>query len=161
MKINVFRIDDRLIHGQIVTSWLNYADANQIVVCDDKAAKDSFQQSLLRMATPKGIGLKIISLEKIKNEINDLGEKNTLFLVRGPQEAVKVVNVIPDIKTINVGNLNMSKGKEKVLDNLWVYPEDIKAFEELDSKNIEVEYRTLPNDNKKNVIELLKHKKMI
>lgn len=45
MNITVFRIDERLIHGQIVTAWLQYADAKQIVVVDDNAAKNSLRQN--------------------------------------------------------------------------------------------------------------------
>ena len=41
MKINVCRIDDRLIHGQIVTKWIKEADAKLIIVSDDKAANDT------------------------------------------------------------------------------------------------------------------------
>lgn len=67
MNITVFRIDDRLIHGQIVTAWLHYADAKQIVVADDKAANDTFSQSLLKMATPKGVNLKIVDLSEGKS----------------------------------------------------------------------------------------------
>lgn len=66
MNITVFRIDDRLIHGQIITAWLAYADAKQIVVADDKAAKDSFQQTLLKMATPDNVQLKIMTLSEAK-----------------------------------------------------------------------------------------------
>lgn len=60
MEVSVFRIDDRLIHGQVITAWIAYADAKSIVVADDKAAKDEFTQSLLKMATPDSIQLKIL-----------------------------------------------------------------------------------------------------
>ena len=40
MNINVLRIDDRLIHGQIVTKWIKDANADMITVVDDKAAKN-------------------------------------------------------------------------------------------------------------------------
>ena len=63
MEVSVFRIDDRLIHGQVITAWIAYADAKSIVVADDKAAKDEFTQSLLKMATPDSIQLKILSVE--------------------------------------------------------------------------------------------------
>ena len=59
MNITVFRIDERLIHGQIVTAWLQYADAKQIVVVDDNAAKNTKKKKLLRMATPKDIKLQV------------------------------------------------------------------------------------------------------
>ena len=83
MNITVFRIDDRLIHGQIITAWLAYADAKQIVVADDKAAKDSFQQTLLKMATPDNVQLKIMTLSEAREAIeNDSDNTKTLFLAR-------------------------------------------------------------------------------
>ena len=156
MNVTVFRIDDRLIHGQIVTAWLHYADAKQIVVADDKAANDTFSQSLLKMATPKGIKLKIVNLSEGKKLIyeSDSNDK-TLFLVRGPVEANLVLENNEVVKTINVGNLNMRKGKEKILDNLWVYEEDIKAFQELNKKQIDLEYRTVPNDQSQSVVNII------
>ena len=57
MNINVFRIDDRLIHGQIVTKWIKYAAAKMNMVVDDKAAGDKTQQMILKFAVPSGIKL--------------------------------------------------------------------------------------------------------
>ena len=48
-----FRIDDRLIHGQIVASWIASLNCNRIIVADDKAAVDTFQQALLANKNPK------------------------------------------------------------------------------------------------------------
>lgn len=59
MKVTVMRIDDRLIHGQIVTRWIDYAEAKKILVVDDKAAADSMQQMLLKLAVPSGITLDV------------------------------------------------------------------------------------------------------
>lgn len=157
MNITVFRIDDRLIHGQVATSWTNYANAKQIVVADDVVINDTFQQSLLKMATPRGVELKLLSLEEAKEEINSGSEDvtDTLFLVRGVTEANTILEDNNVVEEINIGNLNMRKGKEKILDNLWVYPEDIEAFRELEQKGLKLEYRTLPNDKKQSVISLI------
>lgn len=162
MNISVFRIDDRLIHGQIVTAWVNYADARQIVVADDKASKDEFQQTLLKMATPNSVELHILNLEEAFKMISEGDDtKKTLLLVRGPKEALAIVDACKDLKSINVGNLNMKKGKTKVLGNLWVEASDITAFNELSKKGILTEVRAVPNDRSLDVIELLKKEKLI
>lgn len=162
MNITVFRIDDRLIHGQIVTAWIAYADAKQIVVADDKAAKDSFQQTLLKMATPDNIELKILSIEEAKNYIkNDTEEKKTLLLVRGPKQAIEIIDANESLRTINVGNLNMKKGKTKVLGNMWVDESEVLALKELDEKGVKLEVRVVPNDRSQDVMELLKKEKLI
>ena len=87
MKVTVMRIDDRLIHGQIVTRWIDYAEAKKILVVDDKAAADSMQQMLLKLAVPSGITLEILTkkaaLEKIRQ---DQSEEKVLLIMRNPAE---------------------------------------------------------------------------
>lgn len=162
MNITVFRIDDRLIHGQIVTAWIAYADAKQIVVADDKAAKDSFQQTLLKMATPDNIELKILSIEEAKNYIKeDTDDKKTLLLVRGPKQAIEIIDANENLRTINVGNLNMKKGKTKVLGNMWVDESEVLALKELDEKGVKLEVRVVPNDRSQDVMELLRKEKLV
>lgn len=161
MKVTVFRIDDRLIHGQIVTAWLAHADAKQIIVADDYAAGNSLQKTLLQMATPKNVELKILTVEDaIEYWNSDDSDQKTLFLVKGPQQALEVVNAVEGIETINVGNVNMKKGKTKVLDNLWLDEEEAKHFVELGSK-VEVEVRAVPSDRSQNVVDLIKKENLV
>lgn len=158
MNITVFRMDDRLIHGQIVTAWANYAEANQIVVVDDKVSKDTLRQTLLRMATPKTINLQIIDTEKAKDFFKKEDNFKTLLLVGDVDTALKIVDYIPNLKEINIGNQNMKKGKIKILDNFWVFSEEVEKFYSLESKGIICEFRTVPNDKSLSICNLLREK---
>jgi len=51
-NIALTRIDDRLIHGQVMTSWVKYTKANKIVIVDDGVANDPFMGDILKMAVP-------------------------------------------------------------------------------------------------------------
>ena len=64
MVVTHMRIDDRLIHGQIVTAWISDSKAEEILVADDMAAKDPTQQMLLKLAVPAKIKLAIVTVEK-------------------------------------------------------------------------------------------------
>ncbi len=157
MNITVFRIDERLIHGQIVTAWLQYADAKQIIVVDDSAAKNALRQKLLRMATPKDIKLQVLTVDDaIQILKTDTSSDNTLLLAGSPSTALQLANVLT-IKTINVGNQNMKKGKNKILDNFWLFDEDVSAFKQLEKLGFICEFRTVPNDNSQNTFELIKN----
>ncbi|HIV52213.1 MAG TPA: PTS sugar transporter subunit IIB [Candidatus Blautia excrementipullorum] len=162
MKVSVFRIDDRLIHGQVITAWIAYADAKTIVVADDKAVKDEFQQSLLRMATPDSINLKIFSVDDaisyLDSEEND---GKVLLLVRGPEQALKFIRAGLTDQVINVGNMNMKKGKTKVLGNMWVFPEDVENIKSIYDQGVKMEVRAVPNERSQDVMELLKKSKLI
>ena len=157
MNITVFRIDERLIHGQIVTAWLQYANAKQIIVVDDSAAKNALRQKLLRMATPKDIKLQVLTVDDaIQILKTDTSSDNTLLLAGSPSTALQLANVLT-IKTINVGNQNMKKGKNKILDNFWLFDEDVSAFKQLEKLGFICEFRTVPNDNSQNTFELIKN----
>lgn len=155
MNITVFRIDDRLIHGQIVTAWLKHAQAKRIIVADDKVMKDSLHQSLLKMATPKGIALEILSIEDAIQFIEtDEHDGNALLLVRNPESALRIVKALPQLNEINVGNINMKKGKTKILDNMWVDEKEVSDLYNL-AELSELEVRAVPNDKKQSVKDLL------
>lgn len=161
MEISVFRIDDRLIHGQIITAWIAYADAKTIIVADDKAAKDEFQQSLLKMATPDSIDLKILSVDDaIAFVQSGEGEGKVLLLMRGPESALKFIEAGIEKDQINVGNMNMKKGKTKVLGNLWVFPEDVENIKKIYDMGVKLEVRAVPNERSQDVLELLKKNKL-
>ena len=62
-EIVLARIDDRLIHGQVMTAWLQFTGGNHIVIVDDATAGDEFTKSIMSMAVPNGIKLSILTVE--------------------------------------------------------------------------------------------------
>ena len=162
MNVTVFRIDDRLIHGQIVTAWLSHADGKQIICADDKAANDDLQKMLLEMATPKGVALQILTIEDAKKYLSeDTSDIKTLLLVRGTNEASELIDALPATKSINVGNLNMKTGKTKILGNVWVDNDDVEGFKKLKAKGIECEVRAVPSDRSQDVYQLLEKENLM
>ena len=124
MNITVMRIDDRLIHGQIVTKWIDYANAKKIIVADDKAAGDPMQQMLLKLAVPSGVKLEILTkADALKKIQEDSSSINVLLMVRNPKEANSLLDMGLKIDTINVGNISNSKsetGRKKMLDFIYL-----------------------------------------
>ena len=162
MNINVFRIDDRLIHGQIVTKWIKDAAAKMIMVDDDKAAGDKTQQMILKFAVPSGIKLEILSKEDAVKRVNeDQSNTNVLMLVRNPKEANALVEMGLKIDRIIIGNISNSKsevGRTKLLDYIYVEPGDVEAIRSLDSKGIKLEVKAIPEEKAKDPIELINKK---
>lgn len=162
MNINVVRIDDRLIHGQIVTKWIAEAHATKIMVVDDKAANDNMQQMLLKFATPSSIELDILSKSdaiKVMNE--DQTNTNVLMLIRTPKDAVDLVELGFKPKSIVVGNISNSKstvGRTQLLDYIYVEPQDVEALKALDANGIELETKAIPEERSKDILDLIAKK---
>lgn len=160
MNITVMRIDDRLIHGQIVTKWIDYANAKKIIVADDKAAGDPMQQMLLKLAVPSGVKLEILTkADALKKIQEDTSSINVLLMVRNPKEANSLLDMGLKIDTINVGNISNSKsetGRKKMLDFIYLEQQDVEELQAIGAKGVTLEIRAIPTDRSKDILEMIK-----
>ena len=68
------RIDDRLIHGQVMTAWIKQKNAVQVVVADDEVAEDEFMINVLEMAVPDEIAIGIFNRDDAVEWVQKRGE---------------------------------------------------------------------------------------
>jgi len=68
--IECLRIDDRLLHGQVITKWLTRYDPDAIVIADDGVARDEIAKMALRIAKPDGMKMSIRSVEEAIGLLN-------------------------------------------------------------------------------------------
>lgn len=155
MAIEVVRIDDRLIHGQIVQGWLKVIEVNKILLISDEVADDKMQQILLSMAMPSNVQLVMKNIKDASYELsNDVYDKDKLMvLFSNPQDIVKMLENGVKFKSINVGGMHFSHGKTQILKNLSVDKQDVISFLKLIENNIELESRILPADERHNIME--------
>lgn len=155
MTIKVVRIDDRLIHGQIVQGWLKVVQIDKILVVSDEVAKDEMQKILLSMAIPSSTTLVIKNIKDASYDIsNDVYEKdNLMILFSNPQDIVKMLDNGIKFNSINIGGMHFVHGKKQLLPNLSVDRNDIEAFLKLIKSGIELETRALPQDERHNAID--------
>ena len=160
MNVKNFRIDDRLIHGQIVTQWIADSAAKKIIVADDKAAADPTQQMLLKLTVPGGITLDILSIKDAAALLaSDEGDQNALLIVRNPKAAYELVDLGFTPKSINVGNISNSRsevGRTRLLAFIYVEPADVTYLRKLMERGIELEIRAVPADKPIDVDGLLR-----
>ena len=69
-----FRVDNRLIHGQVMTSWLNFLGANKIMVIDDGVAVDPLVKNILKSCIPANIKLAVFTEDKAVERLKDIYE---------------------------------------------------------------------------------------
>ena len=87
------RIDDRLIHGQVMTSWLNFTSANKIMVIDDQTAADPFMKTVLKNAVPGNVGLGVFTAEKAAARLKKgfKPDDKVIILVKYPKTILKLM----------------------------------------------------------------------
>lgn len=85
--LGLVRIDDRLIHGQVVANWVKVLRSRRIVIVDDDVAADSFMQNVMRLAAPPGVTVEVYSLQEGINVLKGkpLQADKILVLLKSPQ----------------------------------------------------------------------------
>lgn len=158
MKTFMVRIDDRLIHGQVVTGWTRSIGVTCILVVDDKAAGDKIQQSLMRMATPAGVRAEFLTVADAAERIAADVYKNEslLILVRGPKAIISLIDRGVEIQNLNIGNLRSAPEKIKLLSHVYAMPDEIGDWKELDRKNVKMSAQILPDQTKVDFNDVLK-----
>lgn len=140
------RVDDRLIHGQVVTAWIKQLNAKSILVVDDTAAKNTIVAKALAMATPKTIKLTIKSVEDAKSCLNDFNEPDLLIVTKAPINAKALIEENMNYQwKVNVGNVGMDAGRTKFAQTVYLDENNHQAIMDLNSKtNVDIFMQTVP-----------------
>ncbi|MBI4060074.1 MAG: PTS sugar transporter subunit IIB [Elusimicrobia bacterium] len=146
--VTLLRIDDRLIHGQVVEGWLPSLGVDLVVVASDAAAADEVQTALMKMALPSAIGLLVLPVAGAAAAITSPGmsARRALVLVPGPAEALSLVENGVLVDRINVGGLHYTVGKVQLGRALFLDEKDRLALRALAARGIRLEGRALPSD---------------
>jgi len=149
MQIALARIDDRLIHGQVVTAWLqSIGKCDEILICDDKARKDQFLQNVLKMTAPPGMSIRVLSVDEtiadFQAKAND--SRRSLLLVRGPAPMLRLLEGGAPISFINLGGMGAGPGRRNLHTSVSVSEEDVEHFRRIQGKGVKVEIKMVPSD---------------
>lgn len=150
--IEFLRIDDRLLHGQVVAKWLRTIGPDAIVVADDEIVNNEIGLMALKMAKPDGMKLAVKSVSDAITLINDrrtAGMK--LFVItRTSERARQIVDQTGEVNILNVGGMsNKKEGGRMVLGNVYMDKQDIKNIKDMGKKVHEIDVRVVPTNSKK------------
>lgn len=147
MGVELVRIDDRLIHGQVATTWTRNYEIEQILIIDDKTKNDPVAQSVANFAVPEGVKVMIFGVEQFGKVIkNNEIKKRTMLLFTNPIDILKLVNDGLDIKEVNAGGMRFNENRVRVAKAISVTPEEDAAFKELMAKGIHINVQMVPKD---------------
>lgn len=162
--IKLFRLDERLIHGQIAIKWSRHTGVDHIVVANDAAASSSLIQKSLKMAAPAGIKTAIKSMEDSITLLNDprCEAMKILVLVNNPKDALEIVTHVKDIPFINVGNYGRVAPEKKDMprkaygNNIYCDEIEVEEFKALVNTGLKCIYQTTPEEPAEDVSKLFR-----
>jgi len=108
MDIALVRVDNRLVHGQILEAWVPFIKASCIIVVNDHVASDFFRETVIKMAVPRDVEVIINSIEEFaRNFTYQEGRgKKAIVLFSEIADALKAFNLGFKFDKLNIGNVN-------------------------------------------------------
>lgn len=148
--MTLVRIDNRLIHGQIIETWLPHTGAKNVIVANDELAADILQQEIMSIAIPQTITSVFVGVEDLPAEIEQIqnGNESTgiLVLFSGCPDAKRAYEAGFGFESLNIGNIHYSPGKKQVSPSVALSDEDETCLRQLSKKGVELDFRCVPND---------------
>lgn len=146
------RIDDRLIHGQIVVSWCGVLGIKEIIAIDDATASNKMLQQIMTMGVPRTYKTSIVTMEDGIKILDNAVNHNRLVILRSPQSLPQILPYIHDLENINLGNIqkqddslyNLSSGAGGVL---FFSQKDIDVIEKIYQEGIKIIIQMVPQSS--------------
>ncbi|MFN2483559.1 MAG: PTS sugar transporter subunit IIB [Candidatus Limnocylindria bacterium] len=148
MPLALVRVDDRLIHGQVVAVWLRELDARRIVVVDDAVAHDQLLREVIELAAPKDVEVEVLDVVSAAPRLSmlDAQPERSLVLVRSPLTALRLTHAGVQLPVVNVGGVGAAPGRRRVHRTISLSDDEIDALRELERSGTRVELQIVPSD---------------
>lgn len=159
--IKVFRVDDRLIHGQVQTKWIAEYQINRVIIVDDNVVNDPITMQILKIAKPPSIDLVVCGTDRanlLMGKDQQQSNARTLVIFK----TITTVKILVDkglsIPVLIIGPTSSKEGAQMMVKNTYFTFEELSAAKELMNNGIDVEFQLLPGESKTSLKTVLERK---
>lgn len=148
MKIELARIDDRFIHGQVLTKWVKLKPINRIIVVSDAVANDEMRKTLILSVAPANVKVSAVGVDKIVRAFHSprYTDETAMLLFESPEDILALVQKGVPLTEVNVGGMRFEKDRTQITKAVSVSKDHIEAFKQLHDLGVKLELRQLPGD---------------
>ncbi len=161
IKFVLVRVDTRLLHGQVATTWTKMTNPDRIIVVSDAVSHDDLRKSMIMEAAPPGVKAHVVPVQKMIEVAKDprFGATKAMLLFETPQDLLRAVEGGVDIKEVNLGSMAHSVGKVVVTNAIAMDNDDVETLEKLAAKGITFDIRKVPADSAESFDAMIKKAK--
>lgn len=158
MTIELYRVDERLIHGQVVIGWGSQLHPQQYVVVDDAVAVSEWEQDLYALGLPDGVTVEFLTTEAALARLPALRESEvrTILLTRSIETILRLAEGGSlNGATVNLGGIHHGPGRTQVLPYLYLDDADVERLREIERMGVSVRARDLPGSRSVDLAHLI------
>ncbi len=147
MSLSLVRLDDRLIHGQVVVGWGNALEADRILLIDDHVASVAWERDLYRLGVPPNMEVEFASVAEAPAALADTvnSNKRVIVVIADIDTLVRVCRASDVVRRVNIGGLHEGEGRKRRLRYVSLSDAESESLKMLESNGVEVTARDVPS----------------
>ncbi|MFL5319072.1 MAG: PTS sugar transporter subunit IIB [Myxococcaceae bacterium] len=143
---SLVRVDNRLIHGQVVEAWLPFLKVDRVVVADDEAASSPLIRAAMGLAVNPNVEVIIQPLSALDFGALERDSRKTLLLIRDIGGVVEAASRGLPLSRLNLGNVHFATGRKQLNSSVFLSPEELSQLKMLAEQGVQVEARAVPSE---------------
>jgi mannose/fructose/N-acetylgalactosamine-specific phosphotransferase system component IIB len=149
-SVVLVRVDNRLVHGQVLEAWLPALDAHGVLVADDEAAGNVLARSAMALAIPPRVKFEVLRVQAAAEALKAGGKgppsSRTLVLLRDVRDAEALQKAGVPLPQLNLGNVHFGAGRKQVSPSVYLDAGEVQILTRLAEQGTQVELRAVPSD---------------
>lgn len=148
MSLALVRVDCRLIHGQIVETWLPHTGADCLLVANEELEKNPFLRSVMELAVPSSVAVCFCRPDDVARALDEIDRsgRKAILLCSSFVDALRIYRSGVHFPSLNIGNLHYAAGKVEISPSVFFSREDFEAVHCFCHNGIAVNVRATPFD---------------
>lgn len=157
MGVELVRIDDRLVHGQVVVGWIPVIKASAVLVVSNSASTDPTQVTLMQLALPEGVSLRCLSISDAAAFVRaeEAQKERLLVLAPSPFEVLGMLDRGATFAKVNVGGMHYTAGRVQLGRAIFLSELDKEALREIGRRGAKLEGRAVPSDKELDILQMI------
>ncbi|MBW7956769.1 MAG: PTS sugar transporter subunit IIB [Deltaproteobacteria bacterium] len=140
----LIRVDDRLLHGQVICSWVPFTRADALIVASDEAAGDRLAADIIAACGCDELSVHVKSVSDAARYLSGgLPEERIMLVVGDLRDAMRLYEAGTRFKALNLGNIHHEGGR-RITPSIIVNAEDEEIMERFEAMGVELEIRDVP-----------------
>jgi PTS system mannose-specific IIB component len=147
--IALVRVDNRLLHGQILETWIPALGARRVVVADDDVAGNTLARTAMTLCLPPGLDVEVVPVDRVPWTSLAAAKEPVFVLVReiGSLARARTTGMAPsEAPRVNVGNIHFAAGRRPVTPSVFLSEEELRTLRDMASAGFLVEARAIPRE---------------
>lgn len=159
MSIVLYRVDERLIHGQVIVGWGSELHPDEIVVVDDELASSAWEQDLYAIGLPEELTTTFESVDEARAHLDEWRRESARIIVL--TRNVATMRRLADAglmrgEEVNIGGIHYAPGREPVLPYVYLSQDEMGEMDVLAREGVKVSARDVPGARRVELKDMLK-----